>query len=462
MSMTVNNLNSLALLNILGQTANRQQDIMLKMSTGYKINRGADDPAGLLALKKLENELTAVDAGIAANQRTDAILGVADSALGEISSLLDDVERLALEAVNDAGLSAEEVAANQSQIDDALQSIDRIISNTQFNGKKLLDGSLSIRSTVSNAGAVTDVKVYGRSASGDDTELTVVLDQAASTAVLNDVFTSTSPSTATFSVQGKDGTAVIEINNGDDVDAIVAKINDATAQTGVSATNSSGLDLVSTDTGSDAFVRVSKISGDAVTVNAGYDEGRDAGVTVNGQSATVDGNTVYYSANGVSVVFENAMETAASTTKITVTANGGATFQLGTNSSTRSVLGLEGAYTDQLGTESDGYLASLKSGEDNSLVNDPSKAATVARKAKLQVAQLQGRIGGFQKFQVRTALNSLNDLKEGLETAQSVIRDVDYAQAQSELNRQNILMQSGMQLLGYANQQSAQVLALLR
>ena len=63
---------------------------------------------------------------------------------------------------------------------------------------------------------------------------------------------------------------------------------------------------------------------------------------------------------------------------------------------------------------------------------------------------------------MRTALNSLNDTKQGLETARGVIQDVDYATATAELNRQSVLMQSAMQLLGLANQQSAQVLSLLK
>jgi flagellin len=96
------------------------------------------------------------------------------------------------------------------------------------------------------------------------------------------------------------------------------------------------------------------------------------------------------------------------------------------------------------------------------VLTNPSQAADIARTAARQISTLQGRIGGFQRFQVQTALNSLNDTKEGLEKARSVIRDVDYAVESAELNRQNILLQSAMSLLGLANQQSAQVLALLR
>ena len=109
-----------------------------------------------------------------------------------------------------------------------------------------------------------------------------------------------------------------------------------------------------------------------------------------------------------------------------------------------------------------GYLKSLASGGANSLLRNPAQAATIARAAAKQVATVQGRIGGFQKFQVRTAVDALNNNKEGLSKVQSVINDVDYAGESAELNRQNVLLQSAMSLLALANQQSTQVLALLK
>ncbi len=461
MAITLNNVQALRILNILNKTTEAQEGVMLRMSTGYRVNRGADDPAGLLAITALNSELTAVDAAITSNQRTDAVLGVADGALGEISSLLDDIQRLASESSNDAALSAEELAANQSQIDDALSSIDRIIGNTQFNGTQLLDGSLSVRSTVGNQGAVTDVRVFSRKPGASDTTLTISVATAASQGVLNSVMTTSTAVDTAFSVQGELGTAVIQITADENVSSVVAKVNAAVAQTGVSAVISGAvMNLHSTTTGSDSFVRTSLVSGSGIT--DGYDAGADASVTINGQVTAVDGDNVLYNGNGISLSLEIGTLGAGSTTTVTVMGQGGATFQLGTNAGTRATLGIEGAYTDQLGTASTGYLASLGSGKANSLLTDPANAATIARNASRQVAQLRGRIGGFQKFQVRTALNSLNDTKEGLEKAKGVIRDVDYATETAELNRQNILLQSAMSLLGMANQQSAQVLSLLR
>src|SRR6185295_3469173 len=107
---------------------------------GVNISRGADDPAGLIAVNSLSAELTAVDSAIANGQRANSVLATADGALNEINSLLSQIESLAASSTSSGGLSAAEISANQSQIDAALSSINRIVSVTSFNGKKLLDG----------------------------------------------------------------------------------------------------------------------------------------------------------------------------------------------------------------------------------------------------------------------------------------------------------------------------------
>ncbi len=463
MALTVNSLATLSLLNILDRTQRAQDDVYTRMSTGSKINRGSDDPAGLIALTSLDAEITSVDAALSNNERTDAIIGVADSALAEISSLITDIQSLANEAANEGGLSADEIAANQSQIDDALASIDRIISSTEFNGQKLLDGSLGVYATTNNS-KISDVKVYNMKTSSSDITLTAELDTAATSAVVSGIMNAAATETTTFSVQGELGSVVIELTSGMNAGSAAALINAAKAQTGVeAASTATGLRLYSSSVGADAFVRTQLISGGAGTNYGGdEDEGTDAEVTVNGQQAAVDGNHVAFTSGGNSVAFEITSSMAVGDTSvITLKTGTGATFQLGASSSTRATIGIDGSFTHQLGNSNDGYLSELKSGGENSLLEDPAQAAEIARAAGNAVATLRGRLGGFQKFQVRTAINSLQDTKEGLETARSVINDVDYAAESAELNRQNILMQSAISLLGIANQQSSAVLALL-
>lgn len=463
MGITVTNINTLSLLNILNRTSSAQSESLTRLSTGSRINSGKDDPAGLIALRSLDSELTAVNAAVTNNQRTDAMLSVADKSLGEVSNLLNQIQTLAVASANSSALSADEIAANQSQIDEALSAIDRIIGTTEFNGKKLLDGSQAINVSGVDGTKITDLRVFGRQS--DSNNLTVSLTQSASQAQITLATTSATADTS-FEVRGKDGSVVIEVLAGENLSSIEAKIDAAVAQTGVSAiTSGANLRLRSADYGSSAFVRVNVISGDSTNIQAGSDSGRDAIVTVNGQNAAVDGLNVNYSANGLSLSFNltegynNGTVTGSESFSVT---DGGATFQLGTDSSTRATIGIDGLFSSQLGSADVGYLSSLKGGGANSLLNNPNQAVQIARAAAGQLAKAQGRLGGFQKFQVQTALAQQVATKEGLTSAISTIKDVDYATETAELNKQNVLLQSAISLLGVANQQSSQILSLLR
>lgn len=465
MALTVTNVNSLSLLNILNRTSADQSNTLTRLSTGYRINAGKDDPAGLIAFRGLSTELTAVDAAIGNNQRTGAMLGVADKALNEVATLLNEIKSLALESANTDGISADELAANQAQIDNAISAIDRIIGSTEFNGKKLLDGSLGIVTSSVDTADITDLKVYSRN-SNSSTSLTVEVTNSAAKAEL-EVATTSATADTQISVQGKDGTVIIDIASGENLSSVAAKINAATAQTGVTASASGGsLTLLSSDYGSAAFVRVNVVDTDTTDTSfaGGSDTGDDAEVTVNGQDAAVDGLNVAYTANGVSISFNltETFNTSGGSSTFVVENDGGATFQLGTTSDTRSTIGVDGLFSHQMGEASVGYLSSLRGGAENSLINNPNQASQIASAAAEQLAKVQGRLGGFQKFQVDTALNQMTASKEGLTAAISTINDADYAVETANLNRQNVLLQSAISLLGLANQQSSQILALLR
>ncbi len=118
------------------------QETLTRLSTGLRINSGKDDPAGLIASESLRSEITSITKAISNTNRANQIITTADSALGQVSSLLNDVRGLVVEAANSGALSDDEIAANQLQIDSSLEAINRIAQTTTFQGRKLLDGSL--------------------------------------------------------------------------------------------------------------------------------------------------------------------------------------------------------------------------------------------------------------------------------------------------------------------------------
>lgn len=117
---------------------------LLRLSTGQRINRGADDPAGLIASENLRAALASLDSEVNTIDRADAVANVADGALGEISDLLTDARSRAVANANTAGLSDAERQANQLEVDSALQTADRIVSTTRFNGEPLFTGDATL------------------------------------------------------------------------------------------------------------------------------------------------------------------------------------------------------------------------------------------------------------------------------------------------------------------------------
>jgi flagellin len=139
------NVSSLSAQNRLNRTNNDLQTSLTRLSTGLRINNGKDDPAGLIASEALRSDITSINKALTNTQRANQIIGTADSALGQVSSLLNDIRGLVTEAANQGALSDDEIAANQLQIDSSLEAINRIAQTTTFQGRRLLDGSLDFQ-----------------------------------------------------------------------------------------------------------------------------------------------------------------------------------------------------------------------------------------------------------------------------------------------------------------------------
>ncbi|MCH7847987.1 MAG: hypothetical protein IIB53_06445 [Planctomycetes bacterium] len=134
-----------------------------KLSTGQRINRGKDDPAGLITSENFRAVLAALDAETRSLQRVDSVANVAESALSEISGLLVEATGLAVSSANTAGFSDAERAANQMELDSIVFAINRIANSTSFNGDRLLDGT----ATLSAGGASITISSAAASALGE-------------------------------------------------------------------------------------------------------------------------------------------------------------------------------------------------------------------------------------------------------------------------------------------------------
>ncbi|MFN6129083.1 MAG: flagellin [Planctomycetota bacterium] len=154
------NVGSLIAQTQLNRTQGQLQTSLTRLSTGLRINGGKDDPAGLIASESLRSDITSINKALSNTQRAGQIIATADSALGQVSSLLNDMRGLITEAANNGALSESEIAANQLQIDASLEAINRISQSTTFQGRKLLDGSLDfLTSGGTNFNQLSDLRI---------------------------------------------------------------------------------------------------------------------------------------------------------------------------------------------------------------------------------------------------------------------------------------------------------------
>lgn len=211
MSRINTNVSSLIAQSRLNRTNNDLQTSLTRLSTGLRINSAKDDPAGLLASEALRSDITSLNKAISNTKRATQIVATADSALGQVSNLLNNMRGLIVEAANSGGMSDSEIAANQLQIDSSLEAINRIAQSTTFQGRKLLDGSLGFVSNLSTVASVTDFQInQANLGATGSVSVDVSIESAATQAELTATFDS-DEANATLSF-GVRGTALTDID----------------------------------------------------------------------------------------------------------------------------------------------------------------------------------------------------------------------------------------------------------
>lgn len=151
------NIPALFTYNSLSTTNDQLQKSINKLSTGLRINSAADDAAGLAISEKMRGQIRGLDMAVRNAQDGISMIQTAEGALNETQSILQRMRELSVQAANDT-LTANDRQAIQLEIDQLKDEVDRIANTTQFNKKKLLDGSASILWSTDKA----DTKVFVR------------------------------------------------------------------------------------------------------------------------------------------------------------------------------------------------------------------------------------------------------------------------------------------------------------
>ncbi|NQU25975.1 MAG: flagellin [Candidatus Nealsonbacteria bacterium] len=176
------------------------QQALTRLSTGLRINTGRDDPAGLIASEALRSDITATEVAISNSHRANQMIATADSAMGQVSSLLNDIRGLVSEGANTGAMSDDQIAANQLQIDSSLEALDRIAQTTTFQGRRLLDGSLDFVTDAGSIASITDLRI-DQANLGATGSIAVDVDIAAAATqatITSSGFSAATPATATL------------------------------------------------------------------------------------------------------------------------------------------------------------------------------------------------------------------------------------------------------------------------
>ncbi len=480
MSRINTNVSSLIAVNTLNKNNNNLQSSLQRLSTGYRINTGKDDPAGLIASQALAAEQQATTTAISNAQRADNIIGTAEGALGEVSNLLVSLQGLVGDAANKAGLSQDEKDADQLQVDSILSTINRISNSAAFEGTKLLNGTYDYSTSgLSNTSAFTSVSINSAKVGSTTLSVTVAVVTSSQNAQLNFLGSSTGLNgAAALSIAGNTGTVQLSFASSTHSSAIVASVNQFTDSTGVQATLSADSKSVlfkSTGFGASQFLTVTSNNSTAFTakdtsgVNNTTDYGRNATLTINGSAVQSDGLNVKVVTANLEADFQlNSSINKIGSTKTFGITGGGATFSLGAqvNTANSASIGIGNVNTGSIGkTVSNGTLytlADLGSGKAAAVNSgDTGLAQNIVNAAIKNVAGLRGRLGAFQKNVLGSTINSLNVALENVSSSNSAIRDTDFATETSNLTRNQILVQAATSVLSQANQSPQAVLRLI-
>jgi len=467
------NVASLIAQNGLANSQKALNQTLQRLSTGLRINSGADDPAGLIASESLKSEMAGIQQAISNSSQATNVISTADGALTEVSSLLQDIKALVVQSANSGALSPEEIQANQLQVDSAVQSITRIAGTTSFAGLHLLDGSLDyITSGVSSA--VTSLNI-SQANLGQQASMPVNVNVISSAKVADLQFRGSAiAQSTTLEIAGNTGVQTLSFVSGTAASAIAFAINNISDSTGVKAAlitasnAASGINFTSTDFGSKSFVSIQAQSGsftttDTTGANKTRAEGADAVATINGAVTVGDGLSLKLNTSTLDLDLTLNANFNTGQTSFAIT-GGGALFQLGAQvaSNQQVSIGIGSVAASRLGNNAVGFLNDIVTGGANTLVGGKSEQASqIVDAAISQVATLRGRLGAFEENTLQTNSDSLQVALQNVTSSESTITDADFAAETSNLTREQVLTQAGTSVLATANSTPQTVLTLL-
>lgn len=460
------------------RTENSLASCVERLSSGLKINHAKDDPAGMAISNKMQAQIDGL--GKASDNASNgvSVLQIADSALGEITSMLQRMRELSVQAASDSN-QLEDRQAIQEEIASLREEVDRISRDTEYNTKKLLDGTADTRvyadgvsrMAISNAVGAGEYRMTINAAATQSTAMTTVS-------------TGTIPE-GTVTINGME----IAISEGEDASAVFEKLRQGAELADVSlivvapgavqdyaAYPSTGgyqaLEESFTFGDSLAFFTNRYGYGTSVEISCSNDAladyfGLAGAVTTAGADADVEldldsefGPQATFSADGnrFKVTDMNGFEMEFMTDpgregelNIEVTDLGSMTLQIGANEHQTMEVRIPKVSCETL------YLDEV----DVTKLNGGGRAISTLDGAIQTATSVRSGIGAYQN-RLEHAIDSLDASEEDMTSALSRIADVDMAEEMTEYTKNTVLQQAGTAVLAQANDLPQSVLQLLQ
>lgn len=498
MALTINtNVSSLNAQRNLSKSQGDLSKAMQRLSSGLRINSAKDDAAGLAISDRMTSQIRGLNQASRNSNDGISLAQTAEGALQETTNIMQRMRELAVQSANDTN-SASDRSSLQAEVNQLKQEMNRIAETTEFNGKKLLDGSMTsaqfqvganANETISfGISSARPANLGNNSLNSDNATADFAIERSTSAAAAssaNDVVAQT------ITVIGKEGSNTLSVADGDTAAVIAGQVNAIAADTGVtaSAMTTATLSNLSAD-GTISFtlqgnnttavsINATVLSSDLTNlVTAITEQAGNTGITAT-LSADKTSITLGQSSGYDIKIADVLHSTPGQTIDLTGSEAGDTTLGAATDTDSSTVGGeisfsssggfnvtsdLAAGAGSLFSTAASAANVSTLSSIDNVDVTTVKGAGDAIKSidgALMQVDNIRGELGAVQN-RFESTIANLNNVSENLSAARSRILDADIAQETSAMTKNNILQQAGVSILAQANQTPQLALQLLQ
>lgn len=465
------NIASINAINHLAKAQNELSDSLKRLSSGQRVNSGADDPSGLILSESLRAQVASAQQALQNSEFSLSLVQTAEGALVEVNNLLIEMRQLATTAANEGATDYNALLTLQFQIHKAIEGIDRVSRFTSFGNKMLLDGSHGTKGS-GNEEVVfikASSKTLASPVSGYDVDITEFPLRATLTADLDD----DDASGLQITLEEEDG-AIIRVSNPDGATAVgfAKRLQKAVLDSNMNLNihfdaDDEELTIEHREYGLTKGFTVTGTKDDVIVDNAFEPElllGRDIEGTINDEPADGDGLILTGEYNnektsGLSVAFLG--DGTGNAGSVTVAQNS-LKFQAGVSADEKIVIALNSTHSTVLGRGVDNTSGfenlsqiSLKS------TQEAIDAIRLVDEALDQLLSMRSQLGSVQKYTLETNISVLRNTVENLTAAESNIRDTDMALELVNFTKNQIITEAAAAAVAQSNQTATRVLRLL-